>query len=179
LWEANFLQKKNDKHTVDSLLFKEAPVSFHLPALSQQPLDDAIDEIELLGFPICNVFELVDDDPNKYMLASEIEQHLGEEVMVLGYLITSKPVRTIKNDTMFFHTFIDAAGNWLDTVFFPQTALRYPLSGKGFYSMKGKVIEEFGVYTVDVSNCKKMGIKDRAQNANELLKRDKRFELGW
>ncbi len=49
---------------------------------------------------------------------------------------------------MFFHTFIDAAGDWLDTVFFPQTALRYQLTGKGFYSMKGKVIEEFGMHTV-------------------------------
>ncbi|WP_018616646.1 hypothetical protein [Segetibacter koreensis] len=170
LWEANFLQKKNDKHTVDSLLFKEAPVSFHLPALSQQPFDDAIDEIELVGFPICNVFELVDDDPNNYMPANEIENYLGEEVMVLGYLITSKPVRTIKNETMFFHTFIDAAGDWLDTVFFPQTALRYQLTGRGFYSLKGKVIEEFGMYTVDVSYCKKVGIKDRAGKANELLK---------
>ena len=55
LWEANFLQKKNAKHTVDTLLFKEAPVSFHLLALNQQPLDDGIDEIELLGFPLCNV----------------------------------------------------------------------------------------------------------------------------
>jgi hypothetical protein len=57
------------------------------------------------------VFELVDDDPNTYMPANEIEKHLGEEVMVLGYLVTSKPVRTVKQETMFFHTFIDAAGD--------------------------------------------------------------------
>ncbi len=55
-----------------------------------------------------NVFELVDDDPAKYPPAGEIEKHLGKEVNVLGYLITTKPVRTIKNDTMYFHTFIDA-----------------------------------------------------------------------
>ena len=85
LWEANFLQKKSSKHSVNSLLFKEAPVSFHLPALNQQPLDDAIDEIELLGFPLCNEFELVDDDPNKYLFTDEIEKHLGKEVNVLGY----------------------------------------------------------------------------------------------
>ncbi|MCW3108152.1 MAG: polymerase alpha subunit [Segetibacter sp.] len=108
MWEANFLQKKNNKHTVESVLFKETPVAFQLPALSQQPLDDAIDEIELIGFPICNVFELADDDLNKYLSANEIEKHLGKEVNVLGYLSTTKPVRTIKNDTMYFHTFIDA-----------------------------------------------------------------------
>ena len=173
LWEANFLQKKNSRHHVDSLLFREKPVTFHLPALRQQPLDDAIDEIELLGFPICNVFELADDNLDQYMPANEIAQHLGKEVAVLGYLITSKPVHTIKHETMYFHTFIDGKGDWLDTVFFPQITTRYPVTGKGFYSMKGKVIEEFGVYTIDVSYCKKIGIKDRAQKANELLRKDK------
>ena len=88
---------------------------------------------------------------------------------VLGYLITTKPVRTIKNDTMYFHAFIDAKGDWLDTIFFPQTAIRYPVTGKGFYSMTGKVVEEFGVFTVEVSYCKKVGIKDRAQSANKLM----------
>ena len=175
LWEANFLQKKNEKHSVDSRLFEEKPLTFQLPALLQQPLDDAIDEIELLGFPLCNVFELADDDPGKYLPADEIEKHLGKEVTVLGYLITSKPVHTVKHETMFFHTFIDAKGDWLDTIFFPQTADRYPVTGKGFYSLKGKVVEEFGVYCVEVTFCKKTGIKDRAQKANDLLKKDKSY----
>jgi len=173
LWEANFLHKKSSKHRVDNLLFKEAPVSFHLPALNQQPLDDAIDEIELLGFPLCNVFELVDDDPNNYLPAHQIEKHLGKEVNVLGYLIVTKPVRTIKADTMYFHTFIDASGDWLDAVCFPQTAVRHPVTGKGFYTMRGKVVEEFGVYSVEVSYCKKVGIKQRGQKANALMKGDK------
>ncbi len=42
--------------------------------------------------------------------------------------------------------------------------------------MKGKVAEEFGVYSVEVSYCKKIGIKDRAQRANDLLKKDKKVE---
>jgi DNA polymerase-3 subunit alpha len=173
LWEANFLQKKSVNHEVNAVLFKEAPVNFQLPALVQLPLDDAIDEIELLGFPVCNVFELVDDDPDRYLPAAEIEKHLGKEVTVMGYLVTSKPVHTIRKETMYFHTFIDANGDWLDTVFFPQTASRYPVTGKGFYSMKGKVVEEFGVFSVEVNWCKKIGIRDRAQKANELMKKDK------
>lgn len=176
LWEANFLQKKNDKHTVNNLLFKDAPIKFELPFLPQQPLDDALDEIELLGFPICNVFELVDDVVQKYIPAAEIENCLGKEITVLGYLITSKPVHTIKHETMFFHTFIDYNGDWLDTVFFPQVANHFPVTGKGFYSMNGKVVEEFGVFSIDVSYCKKIGIKSRAQKANDLMKKDKHFE---
>jgi DNA polymerase-3 subunit alpha len=77
-----------------------SPVLFHLPALNQQTLDDANDEIELIGFPICDVFELADEDPNKYLPADEIEKHLGMEANILGYPITTKPVRTIKNDTI-------------------------------------------------------------------------------
>jgi DNA polymerase-3 subunit alpha len=168
LWEANFLQKKNSKHSTASLLFKEKPIEFTLPTLEQHPLDDAIDEIELLGFSLCNPFELVDDDPGNYLPVADLEKHLGKEVTVLGYLITSKPSNTIHNETMYFHTFIDADGDWLDTVFFPQTAKYYNVTGKGFYAMKGKVIEEFGVYTVDVSHCKKAGIKSRVDKPNEF-----------
>jgi len=38
--------------------------------------------------------------------------------------------------------------------------------------MKGKVVEEFGMFTVEVTFCKKVGIKDRAGKGNEL-------EEGW
>ena len=51
---------------------------------------------------------------------------------VLGYLITTKPVHTIKNETMYFHTFIDAAGDWLDTIFFPKQPGIILLPVKGF-----------------------------------------------
>lgn len=173
LWQANFLQKKSSKHSTESLLFQEPPHDFKLPALHNNPLDDVMDEWEILGFPVGNVFEVADVDLSQYLPAAEIEKHLGEKVLVLGYLITSKPVHTVKNETMFFHTFIDAGGDWLDTVFFPQVAATYPLTGRGFYSMKGKVIEEFGVYTVDVHSCNKIGMKSRAQVANNLLLKDK------
>jgi DNA-directed DNA polymerase III PolC len=168
LWEANFLQKKSSKHSVTSLLFKETPVEFTLPELKQHPLDDAIDQIELLGFSLCNPFELVEDDPSNYLPAADLDKHPGKEITVLGYLITSKPSTTIKNETMYFHTFIDAAGDWLDTVFFPPTAKYYNVTGKGFYAMRGKVIEEFGVYTLDVHYCKKAGIRSRENMPNDL-----------
>jgi DNA polymerase-3 subunit alpha len=76
-------------------------------------------------------------------------------------IITSKPVRTIKQEVMYFHTFIDAAGDWLDTVFFPDPTKYYNVKGYGFYEMHGKVIEEFGVFIVDVHQCKKVGMKRR------------------
>jgi DNA polymerase-3 subunit alpha len=33
------------------------------------------------------------------------------------------------------------------------------LEGKGFYHMKGKVVEEFDVYTIEVQWMKKIGFK--------------------
>ncbi len=170
LWEANFLQKKNSKHSMAALLFQEKPLEFNLPALRQLPLDDAIDEIELLGFPLCNVFELADDDLDQYTPAAAIENYLGCEVTVLGYLVTSKAVNTITRETMHFHTFVDAAGDWLDTIFFPATNRYHAVNGKGFYHMRGRVTEEFGTYSVEVTWCKKVGIKAREQKANELVR---------
>jgi len=161
LWEANFLQKKSSKHKMASVLFHDKPLEFKLPQLASLPLDDAIDELELLHFPLCNVFNLADDNVADYIPANKIEHYLGKQINVLGYLITSKPVHTVKNETMFFHTFIDADGDWLDTIFFPPVSGKYPVTGRGFYSMKGKVVEEFGVYSVEVNFCKKIGIKSR------------------
>ena len=170
LWEANFLQQRNSRHSVANVLFKEKPIDFKLPALQQHPLDDAIDEIEQLGFPLCNVFELVDDDPGKYIRANKLHNHLAEEVSVLGYLVVVKATHTVHNETMFFCTFIDADGDWLDTVHFPPIVQKFPLTGKGFYRMKGKVVEEFGVYSVDVNYCTKVGYKGRTGHANVLHK---------
>ena len=159
LWEANFLQRKTLQKVGSGLLFHEEPIQFVLPELVQHPLDDAMDEIELLGFSICNPFDLVADDVNDYIPAAELQQRLGQTVRILGYLVTSKAVNTIKNETMHFHTFLDAAGDWLDTIFFPGTSHYFPVNGKGFYAMQGKVVEEFGVFSVEVRESRKIGLR--------------------
>jgi DNA-directed DNA polymerase III PolC len=161
LWEANFIQKKQPKHTGAKQLFASPPVTFTLPALAHNPLDDALDEIELLDFPLCNPFDIVDDDPYQYTPAKELKDHLGETIQMLGYLVTTKSVHTIKNELMYFGTFTDVHGDWLDTVHFPDSHQRYPIGGRGFYQMHGKVLEDFGVFSLDVTWCKKAGIKDR------------------
>ncbi len=168
LWEANFLHKKNTEPSGSGFLFREQPQQFHLPELVQHPLDDALDEIELLGFPLCNVFELAMEDPLNFLPARELSLYPGKLVSVLGYLITSKPVNTITNETMHFHTFLDAEGEWLDCIFFPNISRYYPVTGKGFYAMKGKVVEEFGVYSVEVTECRKIGLRERNAFPNKL-----------
>ena len=140
-------------------LFTEPAPQFKLPPLEQTPIEDAYDEIELLGFPLCNVWEMIDVDLSMYCRSKDLENNLGKQVRTIGYFITDKQVRTIKGQSMYFGTFLDKDGDWLDTVHFPGSFQWQPFEGAGFYDMQGKVVQEFGVYSVEVASCYKVGIK--------------------
>jgi DNA polymerase-3 subunit alpha len=172
------------------VLFEEPPIEFHLPQLAHHPLDDALDELEILGFSLCNPFDLVDDEwdvvrgdthhgKGGYIPAANMQEYLGQTITMLGYLVTWKPVHTVKKEMMYFGTYIDAAGDWLDTVHFPDSARLYPLQGRGFYRMTGKVVEEFGVFNLEVERMTKIGIRPRAaQKAGSVLEKDKGWKQG-
>ena len=160
LWEAHFLQKRMKHAVADDLsLFHEPVKQFAIPELDSAPFEDVLDEIELLGFPINDAFHLVDADPSFYVTSDAFAQHVGTVVNVLGYFITAKPVQTVKGEQMYFGTFLDSRGEWVDSVHFPDVAERYALQGNGFYHIRGKVVEEFGVYTIEVMTLKKLGLK--------------------
>jgi len=162
LWEANFLQKKNKSHVASrDSLFREKPMQFELPELADNPIDDIYDEMEVLGFPLRNPFGMVDEDPSAYVLASDLQQHVGKEVMMLTYFVTDKIVPTKNNNTMSFGTFLDAKMNWLDTIHFPDVYKNFPMQGKGFYKIKGRVVEDFGFHSIEVITMKKVGYKER------------------
>jgi DNA polymerase-3 subunit alpha len=161
LWEGDFLQKKTRlTHPAPYPLFKEAPLSFTLPELPVYPMEDYYDDVELLGFPAGDPFVLVDDDPSRYLTARDLPDRLGRMVTVLGYHITHKPVRTVRGDTMSFGTFLDINRDWIDTVHFPPIHAAQPPQA-GFFRITGKVIEEFGVYNIEVTRIEKAGIKKR------------------
>lgn len=164
LWESNFLQKKNTEPHIGHRLFQEPPMQFQLPELCDNPLDDLHDEIELLGFPLRNPFELVERDEST-LLAGDLPNYLGKSVTMQLYFIDYKAVPTKNKDLMSFGTFIDADLNWVDTVHFPDSLRRHPLKGKGFYRIRGKVVQDFGVYSVEVDHMQKTGYKER-QYAN-------------
>jgi hypothetical protein len=140
-------------------LFEEPVKEFQLPTFTPEPFEDVIDEIKLLGIPLCNVFDLVDTDISQYVPAREMHLHVGKNISMLGYFITSKLVRTVKGQLMYFGTFIDSHGDWIDSVHFHNVADKYAIAGKGFYHMKGKVVEEFGVYSIEVQAITAIGLK--------------------
>jgi DNA polymerase-3 subunit alpha len=162
LWEANFLQKKNQPQLHNGpVLFQEPPVEFMLPELPDSRLDDLYDQMEILGFPLSNPFELVDDDPEKYIKAADLEKNKGRTVSALTYFINRKQTVTRNNDEMFFGTFVDSGLNWIDTVHFPDSARNFPLHDTGFYRITGRVVEDFGVFSIEVHKMEKVGHKKR------------------
>lgn len=150
LWEAmlHYSQARSRKPAAE--LFDTEPREFPLPVLQRKPIEDAFDEIELLGFPLCDPYDLLDTSERGDTVARDLKQKTGKYIHILGYMVTIKDTRTKTRDYMNFGTFYDHHGEVFDTVHFPDVAKRYPLRGRGFYSIKGKVIEEFGVAAVQV-----------------------------
>ena len=160
LWEANYLQAKNEQHVATrNSLFLEPPLELVLPELLESRVDDLYDEIEILGFPLANPFDMVDEDPDQYQYAKDLPEHLGKNITLLLYFIADKTVPTVTEKTMAFGCFMDAHLDWVDTVHFPDSLNKYPLHGGGFYKTTGKVVEDFGVYSVEVHHMKKIGYK--------------------
>lgn len=162
LWEANFLQKKMTV-THGPVMFDEPlSLNFELPELSDDPIDDLYDQMEIMGFCTTNPFALADADPADYTPASEMPNHIGKTITMLAYFIARKHVITKNSDTMFFGTFVDSNLDWIDTVHFPTTAKRYPLHTSGFYKLNGCVTEDFGVFNLQVNYHEKIGYKTKS-----------------
>ncbi|MBT1703250.1 DNA polymerase III subunit alpha [Chryseosolibacter indicus] len=173
LWEAmlHFSNKHSRKNV--SSLFETEPKDYPLPALTRKGIEDAFDEIELLGFPLCDPFELVDAAATSDTLAEELMKKVGTHVTIDGYLVTTKDTRTRGGQTMQFGTFIDRKGNVFDTVHFPDVTKNFPFRGRGFYAIKGSVVEDFGVAMVEVTSMEKLPIINK--RAEEFMREHSAF----
>jgi DNA polymerase-3 subunit alpha len=150
LWKAHLFHHKVKEKNPVPLLFEQEQKQFNLPSLTEQSMELAFEQMELLGFPLCNPFDLLKQQPSLHIMAREIHQFLGLKISTFGYLVALKHSRTSKGDIMYFGTFIDKNGDILDTVHFPEVARRYPFYGKGIYQLTGVISEEFNYYTIEV-----------------------------
>jgi DNA polymerase-3 subunit alpha len=159
LWESHMLSGKKPPVT-DAVLFTQPVRKFHLPALIHDPLEDAYDEIELIDFPLTmSYFDMLQTSFRGEVLANQLKDHIGITVKMVGVLVTIKYVRTIKKEIMHFGTFIDVEGAFFDTVHFPDTSKSWPFRGRGVYLLLGKVVEEFGFPSIEVSKMAKLPLK--------------------
>jgi DNA polymerase-3 subunit alpha len=62
---------------------------------------------------------------------------------------------------MYFGTFTDLDGNWIDTVHFPPSAKQFPFTGPGCYLITGKVVNEYDFMSIEVSELKRLAMVDR------------------
>lgn len=157
LWKAYYHTYGKIAEPNQPELFRRQIERIELPEFSISELENAFDEIELFGFPLCSPFRLLKDHLiSPYVRADEMSRFKNRRIQMLGYLITVKRTRTANGKTMFFGTFIDQAGKWVDTVHFPPVARQYPFRGKGIYIVKGKVVEEFDFYTLEVDAMERL-----------------------
>ena len=161
LWDANFLLGQQKKTTPTLSLFQPETTKYNIPELVHTRLEDYFDELEILGFPLCDPFELVKKLPDKVIQVEEMPNYINRYITMVGYLVHVKRTSTRpKGDKMFFGTFIDQNGDFLDSTHFPLVAKQYPFRGKGIYVLKGKVSEEFDFVSLDVDYMQKLNWKD-------------------
>jgi DNA polymerase-3 subunit alpha len=158
LWNAMFKLNAEPKKTVQSKLFKPEHRDFKLPKLNSNWIEDAYDEMELLGFSTCNYFDLVNEDMNNGVLASEMKNHINQNILIYGYLVTTRYNKTSNGDLMRLSTFIDRKGNYFDAVHFTNVVDKYPINGLAVYACYGKITDRFGFYSMIVVASKKLGI---------------------
>ena len=156
LWEAHLLLGKVKKSVPKKELFETEPESAELPELEYGQYEDALDEMKILSFPHTSPFNLVKKKYKGTVYAQDLLAHMGNVVYLMGYYISIKRVTTITGQIMYFGNFLDQRGHIFDTVHFPQSIERYPFTGRGCYLVKGTVVEDFNVPSVEVSHMERV-----------------------
>lgn len=162
-WDKQFVFHPDTAQEMSGLLFEAETPLPELPPLPDHPLDQAFDELDLLGFPLCPPFELLRDRHllEQTITATNLGDYLGRIVTIIGYFVCNKRVRTKHGALMQFGTWEDCYGVHFDTVHFPQILKRRPLRGPGFYRLTGQVVEEFGFYSLEVTDQELLPMVDR------------------
>jgi len=160
LWQVHMLLAKHKPKLQLASLFKQSVTKYRLPNFTHIAIEDAYDEIELLGFPLSiSYFDLLQTNYRGEVKAGDLSKYLGKKVKMIGQLVTIKYVKTIKKEYMNFGTFLDMYGHFFDTVHFPQSLKYYPFRGDGMYLILGKVVQEFGFASLEVEKMAKMPLQ--------------------
>ena len=111
-------------------------------------------ELTLFGFPLrCHPLDLFTKAmaTTPQMFAKDLDQYVGKEVTLAGWLLTEKIVSTKKGEPMEFMTLEDQTGMY-DATLFPNTYRHYChlLATSQAYVVTGLVEEQFSTVTVTV-----------------------------
>lgn len=156
LIEARFLLAGNRPSFKHLTLLEEPQREYILPKVERHPLEDAFDEIEILGFPVSiSPFDLLQTKYRGSVMTKDLTKYHKKQVKMLAYLISRKHVPT-KRGTMYFGTWIDDEGEYFDTTHFPDNLSQYPFQGGGCYLLLGTVEVDFHFPTITILKMAKM-----------------------
>ncbi len=156
LWAAHHLLNKPVHDIQQTKLFATEVKDYKLPRLTTAEYEDAFDQLELLGFPLCNPFLLTEVPVVNTICTKDLPAYLKKYIDIMGYLVATKDTSTSSGKRMHFGTFLDQEGQFIDTTHFPPVAARFPFTGRGVYKISGLVVEEFGFYSIEVIRMQKI-----------------------
>jgi error-prone DNA polymerase len=115
-------------------------------------------ELALLGFPLsCHPLDLFKDLLTEipHIMAKDLAQHVGEDVTLIGWLVTEKIISTKKGEPMEFITLEDQTGLY-DATVFPNTYRQYChlLATNQAYIVTGLVEAQFSTVTLTVKELR-------------------------
>ena len=169
LWEAHLKISKTHIQEHIITLFKTEKINYKTPQLTSSDLENAFDEIELLGFPLCNPFDLLENQSSSPLRANQLLSYKNKTITIEGYLVTTKNTGASNGKRMFFGTFLDRDGYFIDTVHFPPVAAKFPFRGKGVYTITGKVLEDFDCVNIEVSFMERKAVIEDPRYAVKSL----------
>ena len=169
MWQLHFRLARTKTTKPENLLFRSETPDGKLPVLEHSWLEDAYDELELIGFPLCNPFDMLEEHIDDEVPAADLSQYAetkkvaGEPetvIRTIGYKVTLKPTTTVKGEGMIFGTFLDRKGHFIDTVHFPPVAAKYPISGWGLFLIEGIVRKDYDAISLEVTSIRKLKLID-------------------
>lgn len=159
MWHAIFKLNANKSKTTQAKLFKTSHKQFTIPKLNTTQIENAYDEMELLGFPLCDYFQLIDEPLLSHIKAKELKHYINKLVLLYGTLVNTRFHKASNGKLLRFCTFTDNDGFYFDTVHFTKAVNKYPIHGIGVYACYGKVTEDFGFCSLDIIWTKKLAVK--------------------
>jgi DNA polymerase-3 subunit alpha len=158
LWHAIFKLNANRAVNTQPKLFKPKHKHFKLPELKSNAIENAFDELELLGFPLCGYFGLVDESISHDITAKQMRDYVNKEVIIYGNLVNSRHNKTSQGKLMRLSTFVDKHGHYFDAVHFTDTVHLYPIHGLGIYKCLGFITEKYGFCSMIISKSRKVKV---------------------
>ena len=155
-WRVHLFYKTSNHKESEPELFEQPSKNFTFPSLPADDLEQAFEEMELLDFPLCNPFLLLENSITPEVKAAQLSMYKGKTILLYGYLVAIKNTKTNRGEIMYFGTFQDYWGTVFETVHFPPAARQYPFQGRGIYKLYGKVMEEFGYFSLEIIQSLKL-----------------------